>query len=145
MISKYHIGDTVTTGGSETRTVVGITILYKLDNGRQVEENQLTIAKKAYSDDAIIYELCEAIDTTRETLISSTNKINGTYKRQAITYILRKRFGWGYTRIQSILKRNHSTHVHSVRAVQDLLDVKDKLFVEMIQKLDEKVKHIYQN
>lgn len=142
MTGEYRIGDTVSTDDGRVCKIVGATILYSLDDGSMWNEKRLTIVQRTYSDEMIFDELCKALCTTKKIVQQQNRKREGVLKRQAITYILRKRFGWTYSRIGKILKKDHTTSIYSIHVVEDMLEIKDDIFKDMIEQLDAAVKHI---
>lgn len=145
MTGVFRIGDKVSTSDDRTGTVVAITTLYTLDDGSLWNERLLKMVERIYTDDMIVDELCQTLDTTRKELTTTFRKREIVNKRQVIIYILRKYFGWTLSHIGKMFKKDHSTVVHSVQVVEDLLEVNDAIFSSMIQELDSTAKHILES
>ena len=56
-----------------------------------------------------------------------------TYKRQYLMWVMRSKTNRTTQYIGDMFNRDHATVLHSCDNVQDLMDIKDKLFLEIIE------------
>ena len=141
-MNTFRLGDKVRTSLGNVADIVGITVLYTLSDGSVFNSELLSLEERTYTDEAIVEELCKTLDTSRKVLQTSRRYREIVNKRQAIMYVLRKRFGWTHSYIGKQFKKDHSTTTHSVYVVSDLLEIKDKLFVDMVNKLNDTADNI---
>ena len=86
--------------------------------------------------DIILGTICRASGISRAAIISNSRKTEIVAARQAYCYYARKYTKKSFDRIGRDINRDHATVLHSVRTVNDLLDAKDSMMLDLVNKVN---------
>ena len=88
-------------------------------------------------EDQVIFTICEFYHITLDEIKSKSRKREHVLARQVAMVYLKEKTDYSLKRIGSLFEnRDHSTVIHALKSIQDLLDT-DKKFVEQHSKIIE--------
>jgi chromosomal replication initiator protein len=88
--------------------------------------------------DQVIRIVCEHFDYSFEQLLKQDRRRNLVFARNCLYYFLFKYTRMSKVAIGELLKRDHTSVIHSLKALQDLIDTEDEVsntIVEIRKKL----------
>lgn len=83
---------------------------------------------------SIIAEICKI---SKCDLIGKNRKRKNMVARQLLCYYLRKKFKYKLQVIANILDSHHSSIMHNITAIDNMIDTNDKITIELILLIDQ--------
>ena len=83
---------------------------------------------------SIIAEICKISECD---LIGKNRKRKNMVARQLLCYYLRKKFKYKLQVIANILDSHHSSIMHNITAIDNMIDTNDKITIELILLIDQ--------
>lgn len=84
-----------------------------------------------YDAENIIKEVCEYFSLTRKQMMKRTRQREIVLARQISIYLIKKYSSLTLVSIAKIFKYDHTTIMHSIRSVMNLIDTKDNASEDM--------------
>lgn len=103
-----------------------------------VKPNKVRKESGYMKSNKIIQHVLSYFDITHEQLIQKTRKRHIVYRRQVMMYLLAKNTGLTFVKIGAILGMDHTSVIHSVKQLKDLM-YSDSDIREEIEKLQESI------
>ena len=86
--------------------------------------------------DAILSIICRASGVAKEDILSKSRKREVVAARQAYCYYAKQRTNHSLLVIGDLVDRDHATVIHSINKIEDLIDTKDKMTLELIDRVN---------
>lgn len=121
-IIYYHFGNA---DKELIRKVRNVVTDYHFFTFEPQKENQSEINKKI-NPDTILDAIHKVLDVDRELIKTKSRKARIVLARQLFCYLIRYHCSYGVVEAGMFINRDHSTVVHSVKSIANLLHINDK-------------------
>jgi chromosomal replication initiation ATPase DnaA len=124
----------------ENIPVAGRSAIEEITRSAGVECIEKTITCLPSSADLkeILACVCECTNTSMEQVLSKNRYPDIVDVRQVYCYLARMRTGYSFREIGELIGQAHCSVVHSVNRIKDLLQVKDRKIMEIMEKISVK-------
>lgn len=143
-----YISENVTDSVRELEGIVTSLVAYSvvfnrnvdLSMARHIVSNATSVERKPITIDDVIAQVCDYCKVSRNDVFSKSRKANLVEARQIAMYLAQKYAKLSTSKIGLLVgNRNHTTVIHSINAVKDLLQ-QDQEFRHRVEEIENNVK-----
>jgi chromosomal replication initiation ATPase DnaA len=87
----------------------------------------------------VLYFVCLAVGVSIENIGSKSRQVKTVMARHIYCYYARKTTGRYFSDIGALIHRDHATVIQSIIKIENLISVKDKMTVELVNKIEENI------